>query len=69
MIGLVLVCWDGTRSAGPPSSHLDKRPAPVECRGMPAREKPEKRNGRIGEKDKRWGKERERERDGRVNEE
>lgn len=38
MIGLVLVCWDGTRPAGPPSSHLDKRPAPVECRGMPAPE-------------------------------
>lgn len=62
MIGLVLVCWDGTRSAGPPSSHLDKRPAPVECRGMPAREKPgEEEWENRGEKDNAREKERERE--------
>jgi len=58
VIGLVLVCWDGTRSAGPPSSHLDKRPAPVECRGMPAPER---------EPEEKWeemaGRERERERE------
>ena len=31
MIGLVLVCCDEAESARPPSSHLDKRPALVEC--------------------------------------
>ena len=31
MIGLVLVCCDEADSARPPSSHLDKRTAPVEC--------------------------------------
>jgi len=55
VIGLVLVCWDGTRSAGPPSSHLDKRPAPVECRGMPApeREPQEKWEERERERERR----------------